>query len=61
MDLLVNLLETDDIKCKIGTLRIVREITKSTQPAMAIIDLGGNKANMDDPLCISNKNWAISY
>ncbi len=41
MDLLVNLLETDDIKCKIGTLRIMREISKSTQPGMAIIDLGG--------------------
>ncbi len=41
LDLLINLLETDDVKCKIGSLRILREISKNTQTRMAIVDLDG--------------------
>lgn len=41
LDLLINLLETDDVKCKIGTLKILREISQNTQTRKAIVDLGG--------------------
>ena len=41
MDLLVNLLETSDIKCKIGALKILREITHNTQTRIDITNLGG--------------------
>ena len=41
MDLLINLLETDDVKCRIGTLRILKKISMNTQARMAIVDLGG--------------------
>jgi len=41
LDLLINILETDDIKCKIGTLRILRLISKSTVSGMALVDHGG--------------------
>lgn len=41
MDLLINLLETNDVKCKIGTLRILKKISMNTQARMAIVDLGG--------------------
>lgn len=42
LDLLINLLETDDVKCKIGTLKILREISQNAQTRKAIVDLGGN-------------------
>ena len=42
LDLLINLLETDDVKCKIGTLKILREISQNTQTRKAIVDLAGN-------------------
>lgn len=41
LDLLINLLETNDIKCKIATLRILREISKNNQTRTAIVDLKG--------------------
>lgn len=41
LDLLINLLETNDVKCKIGALRILREISKNTQTRTAIVDLAG--------------------
>ena len=41
LDLLINLLETTDTKCKIGTLKILREISKNVQTRTAIVDLGG--------------------
>ena len=41
LDLLINLLETDDVKCKIGTLRILKEISSNSQTRTAIVDLGG--------------------
>ena len=39
--MLINLLETNDIKCKIGTLRILRDISENAQTRMAIVDLKG--------------------
>lgn len=44
LDLLINLLETNDIKCKIATLRILREISKNNQTRTAIVDLQGKFA-----------------
>ena len=41
LDLLINLLETHDIKCKIGTLRILRDISTNSQTRSAIVDLKG--------------------
>ena len=41
LDLLINMLETDDLKCKIGTLRILRKISENNQTRKAIVDLGG--------------------
>jgi hypothetical protein len=43
MDLLINLLETDDVKCKIGTLRILKKISENNQARRSIVDLGGMK------------------
>ena len=41
LDLLINLLETDDIKCKIGALRILRDISTNVHTRVAIVDLKG--------------------
>ena len=41
MDLLVNLLETNDLKCRIGTLKIMTELTQNTQTRIDITNLGG--------------------
>ena len=41
LDTLINLLETEDIKCKIGTLRILKIISTNTQTRTAIVDLKG--------------------
>lgn len=41
MDLLINLLETKDVKCKIGTLRILKKISMNTQARRSLVDLGG--------------------
>ena len=43
LDFLINLLETNDIKCKIATLRILREISKNNQTRTAIVDLKGEQ------------------
>lgn len=43
LDLLINVLETNDIKCKIGTLRILQLISKSTVSGMALVDHGGGR------------------
>ena len=45
LDLLINLLETSDTKCKIGTLKILREISKNAQTRTAIVDLGGERTH----------------
>ena len=41
MDLLVNLLETQHTKCKIGALKILHEITQNAQTKIDITNLGG--------------------
>ncbi|KAF7258569.1 hypothetical protein EG68_03236 [Paragonimus skrjabini miyazakii] len=41
IDILVNLLETDEVRCKLGSLKILREITKNPQIRRAIADIGG--------------------
>jgi len=41
LEVLINLLDTEENKCKIGTLMILKEISKNTQIRRAIADLGG--------------------
>lgn len=41
LDLLINLLETDDARCKIGALRILKEISLSYHVKVAIANLDG--------------------
>ena len=41
MDLLVNLLETNDLKCRIGALKIMTELTQNAQTRIDITNLGG--------------------
>ncbi len=44
LDLLLNLIDTEDLKCKIGSLRILREITTNVGIRKSIRDLGGLQA-----------------
>ncbi|XP_030631664.1 armadillo repeat-containing protein 4 isoform X2 [Chanos chanos] len=41
LEVLINLLDTDEIKCKIGSLKILKEISHNSQIRKAIADLGG--------------------
>uniref|UniRef100_A0AAY5EMU2 Armadillo repeat containing 4 n=1 Tax=Electrophorus electricus TaxID=8005 RepID=A0AAY5EMU2_ELEEL len=41
LEVLVNLLDTDEMKCKIGSLKILKEISHNSQIRQAIADLGG--------------------
>lgn len=41
LEVLINLLDTDDMKCKIGSLQILKEISKNPFIRRAIADLGG--------------------
>ncbi|NP_001072494.1 armadillo repeat-containing protein 4 [Xenopus tropicalis] len=41
LDILINLLNTEEIKCKIGALKILKEISHNSQIRSAIADLGG--------------------
>uniref|UniRef100_A0A8C2BUQ3 Armadillo repeat-containing protein 4-like n=1 Tax=Cyprinus carpio TaxID=7962 RepID=A0A8C2BUQ3_CYPCA len=41
LEVLINLLDTDDIRCKIGSLKILREISCNSLIRQAIADLGG--------------------
>ena len=41
LDVLVNLLETEDVKCKIGALLILKDISLSLQVKKSIADLDG--------------------
>ncbi|XP_064646544.1 outer dynein arm-docking complex subunit 2-like isoform X2 [Lineus longissimus] len=41
LEVLINLLDTQEIKCKIGALKILREISKNSQIRRSIADLGG--------------------
>lgn len=42
LDLLINLLETDNTKCRIGALEILKRISQNPQTRVAIADLQGN-------------------
>ena len=41
LEVLVNLLETDDVKCKIGSLKILKEIVIHPDIRKAITHMGG--------------------
>ncbi|XP_052468257.1 outer dynein arm-docking complex subunit 2-like [Carassius gibelio] len=41
LEVLINLLDTDDIRCKIGSLKILREISCNSLIRQTIADLGG--------------------
>lgn len=41
LEVLLNLLETDEVRCKIGSLKILKEISRNPQIRKAIADLGG--------------------
>ncbi|XP_008305957.1 armadillo repeat-containing protein 4 [Cynoglossus semilaevis] len=41
LEVLINLLDTDEVKCKIGSLKILRKISHNVQIRQAIVDLGG--------------------
>ncbi|XP_032872079.1 outer dynein arm-docking complex subunit 2 [Amblyraja radiata] len=41
LEVLVNLLDTEDIKCKVGSLKILKEISKNPQIRRCLADLGG--------------------
>jgi hypothetical protein len=41
LEVLINLLDTDDIKCKIGALQILKDISKNAYVRRSIADLGG--------------------
>nr|XP_039263732.1 armadillo repeat-containing protein 4-like [Styela clava] len=41
LEVLINLLDTEESKCKIGSLKILKEISRNVQIRRAIADLGG--------------------
>ncbi|XP_058153756.1 outer dynein arm-docking complex subunit 2 [Dasypus novemcinctus] len=41
LEVLINLLDTDELKCKIGSLKILKEISQNPQIRRNIVDLGG--------------------
>ncbi|XP_005398162.1 PREDICTED: armadillo repeat-containing protein 4 isoform X1 [Chinchilla lanigera] len=41
LEVLINLLDTDEVKCKIGSLKILKEISHNPQIQRNIVDLGG--------------------
>ncbi|CAH8522289.1 unnamed protein product [Schistosoma haematobium] len=41
IELLINLLETDEVRCKLGSLKILKEITKNPQIRKSVTDIGG--------------------
>eukprot|EP01137_Pigoraptor_chileana_P028290 Opistho-2@12027 len=41
LDVLINLLDTEDVKCKVGALQILKEISKNYQIKKAIAELDG--------------------
>ncbi|XP_073912414.1 outer dynein arm-docking complex subunit 2 isoform X2 [Castor canadensis] len=41
LEILINLLDTDEVKCKIGSLKILKEISHNPQIRRNIVDLGG--------------------
>ncbi|XP_045145776.1 outer dynein arm-docking complex subunit 2 [Echinops telfairi] len=55
LEVLINLLDTDEVKCKIGSLKILKEISHNPQIRRNIVDLGGLPI-MVNILDSSNKN-----
>ncbi|KAI8812557.1 armadillo-type protein [Cladochytrium replicatum] len=47
LETLINLLDTDDPKCKIGALKILKDISQNVAIRSAIADLGGMQALVD--------------
>uniref|UniRef100_A0A7N6BMD8 Armadillo repeat containing 4 n=1 Tax=Anabas testudineus TaxID=64144 RepID=A0A7N6BMD8_ANATE len=41
LEVLINLLDTDEVKCKIGSLKILRKISHNVQIRQTIVDIGG--------------------
>ncbi|XP_035475495.1 outer dynein arm-docking complex subunit 2 [Scophthalmus maximus] len=41
LEVLINLLDTDEVKCKIGSLKILRTISHNVQIRQTIVDIGG--------------------
>ena len=41
LEVLINLLDTDEVKCKIGSLKILKEISMNASIRRSIADLGG--------------------
>ncbi|CAG5895551.1 unnamed protein product [Menidia menidia] len=41
LEVLINLLDTDEVKCKIGSLKILRKISHNMQIRQTIVDMGG--------------------
>uniref|UniRef100_A0A8C5HBE3 Armadillo repeat containing 4 n=1 Tax=Gouania willdenowi TaxID=441366 RepID=A0A8C5HBE3_GOUWI len=41
LEVLINLLDTDEVKCKIGSLKILRKICNNMQIRRIIVDMGG--------------------
>ncbi|KAI5750917.1 hypothetical protein M8J77_002423 [Diaphorina citri] len=41
LEVLVNLLETDNLKCKLGTISVLRDITQDYETRKLVTDLGG--------------------
>ncbi|XP_075899182.1 outer dynein arm-docking complex subunit 2 isoform X2 [Nelusetta ayraudi] len=53
LEVLINLLDTDEVKCKIGSLKILRKICHNVQIRQAIVDMGGLQsivAILDSPV-----------
>ncbi|NXF91008.1 ARMC4 protein, partial [Eubucco bourcierii] len=52
LEVLINLLDTEEIKCQIGSLKILKEISQNTLIRQTIADLGGLELmvkNLDSP------------
>ncbi|XP_075994245.1 outer dynein arm-docking complex subunit 2 [Genypterus blacodes] len=47
LEVLINLLNTEDIKCKVGSLKILRKISQNPQIHRAIVNLGGLKTMVE--------------
>ena len=60
LEVLVNLLETDDVKCKIGSLKILKEIVTHPDIRKAITHMGGIEL-MVRILADANKHLKVKY
>ena len=60
LEVLVNLLETDDVKCKIGSLKILKEIVTHPDIRKAITHMGGIEL-MVRILADANKHLKVGH